>query len=813
MSLNHVLDDPLVNQLLGSKTRHYALITHISQQLCLIGASKAFRKSVGFCAGETLLVQRYGMAVYRAMSDALNRQQGWTGSVRIGEQWFFVNLWGHGRYGLLQEVQVDKHALMAESVSPMPRSESATVQAQFEEAKATPVASSVLLVLNSQGCIVRANDSLANYLGQAAEELRGVEAENLVFRPDVGQFKRLFNTAKFSSDTTDGSFRLRNTSNQIVYFDWTATPQGSDILLVGRASKIHLEEALLKSEDRINRILESMDDAFFAVDEAGYISYVNEKGAELLGKSINALLGRQLWERAPHLKKTALYSQVNQSKGKRTPDHFQWEDSDRGKWYQVKVYPSEDLISVFFTDISGIKQNESKARHQAMHDSLTGLPNRLALTQTLDELLSNDQIVGFKVGLLFIDLDGFKAINDTLGHDSGDDLLVSVAERLRGVVRSSDIVARLSGDEFVITLPYISDADAAFVVGKKVVEAISQTPFVLNDQRVYVGASVGLALFPNHSKDVEGLLKNADIAMYQAKQSGKNTVRVFHEDMSSTLHARMNLENDLHDALKEDRVEIHYQPRFDVKGHIKSVEALARLRSPSGEMVSPAQFIPVAEDSGLIVPLGELVLRKALEWLALTNAKLREPITVSVNVSGIQLRTSNLPQRVAALLKETGVRAKYLELELTETTLMQNDSHGLDNLFALHRMGIRLSIDDFGTGYSSLALLPRVPLHMIKLDKSFVAGLPNHTENVIISRTVLALAQAMGLGVVAEGVETDEQRDFLIDAGFQELQGFGLARPMAHEDAQHFVWAQEIEDSSINNALSYDTEMVTFLKD
>lgn len=810
MSLQHVLDDPLIQDLLNSKTRNYALLTHLNDQLCMIGASKAYRRHIGFTASEELVVNRYGMSVYRALSDALKARQGWTGCVKVKEDWLIVKMSGHGDYGLLHE-RVFNAEEAAEATANQSRKASAaladsTIGLRGEDSGVSPVSGSVLLQLNSQGLIVRANDSLAAFLGQPSEALNGIDAVHLIFRPDVGQFKRLFNAAKFTPDTMDGSFRLRNTANQVVHFDWTACTQGSDILLVGRASKIHLEEALLKSEERINRILESMDDAFFAVDDAGYISYVNEKGAELLGKPVPSLLGRQLWERAPHLKKTALYSHLNQSKGNKQPVQFQWENQDDQSWYQVKAYPSQDLISVFFTDISGIKQDETRMRHQAMHDSLTGLPNRLALTQSLRELIHNDQIIGFKMGLLFIDLDGFKTINDTLGHDSGDELLVAVADRLRAVVRSSDIVARLSGDEFVITLPYIPDSDTAYLVGRKVVEAISQKPFNLAGNRVYIGASVGLALFPNDSREVEGLLKNADIAMYQAKQSGKNTVRVFHQDMSSDLHARLSLENDLHDALQEDRVELHYQPRFDVHGNIKSVEALARLRSMSGQLVSPNEFIPIAEDTGLIVPMGELVMRKAFEWIHQTNQRLTKPISISVNVSGIQLLTGTLPGTVERMLKETGIEPQWIELELTETVLMQNEEHLIEDMLALHKLGVRLSIDDFGTGFSSLAMLQRMPVDMIKLDRSFVKGLPHQYDSVVISRSVLALAKSMGLGVVAEGVETDEQRDFLIDAGFQELQGFGLARPMEALDARNFVWAQYIHDESVNNAFGYENQ-------
>jgi diguanylate cyclase (GGDEF)-like protein len=531
------------------------------------------------------------------------------------------------------------------------------------------------------------------------------------------------------------------------------------------------------------------------------VNYLNEKGAELLGKSAPLLLGRMVWERAPHLKKTPLFKYVNEAKSSMQPETFQWQDPSQDMWYQVKAFPSDELISIFFTDISSIKRNETKMHHQATHDSLTGLPNRLALSQALGELLGNDQVKDFKLGLLFIDLDGFKAVNDTLGHDRGDELLIAVSRRLRSVVRNSDIVARLSGDEFVITLPYIADQDTAFNVGRKVVDAVSKKPFELGDKKIYVGASVGVALFPDDSQDVEGLLKHADIAMYQAKQAGKNTVRVFHANMSAALQIKVDLENDLHEAILNDRIELHYQPRFNSDGSICSVEALARMRSRSGELIPPAQFIPIAEETGLIISMGEQVLRKACRWLQDTNKQLKKPISVSVNVSGIQLLDGQLCATVEQVLKTSGLKPELLELELTETVLMQNQDAVLQDLNTLHALGVTLSIDDFGTGYSSLATLHRMPVQSIKLDRSFVRDLPSKIDSVILSRTVLAMAQALGLKVVAEGVETAEQRDFLIDAGVPELQGFVLARPMTADDSRQFVWAQQIPCDSARKIL------------
>ena len=794
MSLSNVLDDPMVNELLESDSIRHAIVGHFGDELSLVAASKFFRQHLGFKSGSELLVNRYGMSVYRALSNALLKNQGWTGHVKVRAQWFRLQMQAHSGFGILCEQDA-----LAPAPPGSPSSTPVAGPTMPSLDKSMPA--SVLLVVDDKGRIKNTSSSLEEFLGQSSEQLQLVDAANLVFRTDVGQFKRLVDRVKYQTCSADGSFRLRNTHNDVVYFDWTAACSGGDVMLIGRSSNIHLEEALVKSEERINNILESMDDAFFAIDMNGYVNYLNEKGAELLGKSAPLLLGRMVWERAPHLKKTPLFKYVNQAKSSMQPETFQWQDPAKDMWYQVKAFPSDELISIFFTDISSIKHNENKMHHQATHDSLTGLPNRLALSQALGELLGNDQVKDFKLGLLFIDLDGFKAVNDTLGHDRGDDLLIAVSKRLRSVVRNSDIVARLSGDEFVITLPYIADQDTAFNVGRKVVDAVSKKPFELGDKKIYVGASVGVALFPDDSQDVEGLLKHADIAMYQAKQAGKNTVRVFHANMSAALQIKEDLENDLHDAILNDRIELHYQPRFNSDGSICSVEALARMRSRSGELIPPAQFIPIAEETGLIIPMGEQVLRKACRWLQDTNKQLKKPISVSVNVSGIQLLDGQLCATVEKVLKASGLAPEMLELELTETVLMQNQDAVLQDLNKLHALGVTLSIDDFGTGYSSLATLHRMPVQSIKLDRSFVRDLPSKMDSVILSRTVLAMAQALGLKVVAEGVETAEQRDFLIDAGVPELQGFVFARPMTADDSRQFVWAQQIPCDSAKKIL------------
>lgn len=778
MSIRHLLQDPAIEELLNGQGMTLVL-GHQDDALQLVAASKGFRQTHGFESGSDWIAQRYGKEVSQAIVGQLKCKQGWVGCVHAAGVWKHLQVQCFGRYALAQEWPVAN--AQSDPLDPV----AATSKPQQS------VTETVMLVTDDHGKVLRANERLAIFLGQSTVQLTGLDTTHLLFRTDIGHFKRMLNSVRYQSHTSaDGGFRLRNTQGEVCYFDWTATSNGGEVLFIGKASRTQLQEALLQSEERINNILESMEDAFFAVDDSGSIAYLNRKGAELLGKPPAGLLGRSLWDRAPRLKKTPLYGHLNHAKSGQQSAGFQWEDNESGYWYQVKIYSSGNLVSVFFTDISDIKQQETEAKHQAQHDSLTGLPNRLALSQALEELIGNDEFTGFQMGLLFIDLDGFKGINDTLGHDAGDDLLREVSQRLLATTRSTDIVARLSGDEFVVTLPYISKPDDAYLVGQKIVQNISQVPFELAGQRVYLGASIGLALFPDDSREPEGLLKCADIAMYRAKQAGKNRIQKFHADMRSELQAKLSLEYDLPDALKEGRFEVYYQPRFNADLEVAGAEALLRLRSPDGKLVPPDKFIPIAESSGLIVPIGKYVLEQACQWLSQLHQQGQTHLRVSVNVSALQLLSGKMATTVAEVLANTGLPAQALELELTETILIQHEGAVSSDLQKLNELGVKLAIDDFGTGYSSLQLLMKMHVDIIKLDKSFVSGLPDRHDSAVITKSVQALAKAMSMELVAEGVETQAQLDYLVSLGFHEFQGFGLSRPLPAEQALEFVAAK-----------------------
>jgi diguanylate cyclase (GGDEF)-like protein len=423
----------------------------------------------------------------------------------------------------------------------------------------------------------------------------------------------------------------------------------------------------------------------------------------------------------------------------------------------------------------------------AHFDALTGLPNRLLfldrLSQTMAQAHRNERLVA----VMLLDLDRFKAINDTLGHTMGDLLLKSVAERLVGCVREDDTVARLGGDEFTIMLPEIHHIQGAATVAQKILDALAQ-PFFLDGHELFVGVSIGIVLYP-FDEDLNVLLRNADIAMYEAKQHGGNAYQFYTAEMNTATLERLSLEGALRRALARGEFELHYQPQVDLaRGEIVGVEALLRWRHPDLGLLGPMEFIPLAEENGLIVPIGEWVLRTACAQVrAWQEAGLR-PIRVAVNLSVRQFYQKDLVEIVARILEQTGVDSRYIEFEITESCLMQNTQAMVALLTELNRLGVRFSIDDFGTGYSSLAYLKRFPIDTLKIDRSFVCDIGTDPDDAAIVKAIIALAHSLEMRVVAEGVETPEQLHFLRTHGCDEIQGYLISRPLpADEVARQFA--------------------------
>ncbi|HEX8980010.1 MAG TPA: PAS domain S-box protein [Parasulfuritortus sp.] len=445
-----------------------------------------------------------------------------------------------------------------------------------------------------------------------------------------------------------------------------------------------------------------------------------------------------------------------------------------------------------FTDITERKETEERISRLAHHDALTGLYNRFSLQDRLGQTLLAAQRDGKQVAVMFIDLDHFKTINDTLGHHVGDRLLVEVARRLLGIVRESDIVARLGGDEFVVVLSGIETGMAAVAVAKKVIQELGE-PYAVDGYALHSSPSIGISLYPTDGPDEQTLMRNADTAMYHAKAQGRNNFQFFTEEMNATAIRRMRLEHDLRLALSENSLLLHYQPQVEAStGRFCGVEALVRWPHPEQGMVSPASFIPVAEESGLIMPLGEWVLNEACRQMAEWKAGGIPVPHVAINISAQQLGSPNLVGQIDAALAKHGLNPGELKLEITETTAMADPEHAIALLQALRDLGVTLAIDDFGTGYSSLAYLKRLPIQVLKLDMSFVKDIETDEDDAAICAATIALAHTLGIKVVAEGVETEAQRYFLATVHKCDmLQGYLFSRPLPAAGLEDWLAARQ----------------------
>lgn len=439
------------------------------------------------------------------------------------------------------------------------------------------------------------------------------------------------------------------------------------------------------------------------------------------------------------------------------------------------------MLLILLQDISAHKLYEEKLAHQATHDALTHLPNRNLLKDRLDQALAYADRSGLIVAVLFLDLDRFKNINDSLGHEAGDKLINAVSERLVDSVREGDTVARIGGDEFVMLLPDITCEEDAVHIANKILGAVAM-PTKLNEQELFPSASIGISLYPKDGKNGPTLLKHADTAMYLAKEAGRGTFRFFTQEMNTRAVNRLTLEAKLRHALAHNEFTLHYQPLYDAaSGKIVCAEALIRWLAPEG-LVPPDAFIPIAEETGLIIPIGEWVLHTACAQAAEWTENGLPSIRIAINLSAHQFRQQQFAALIRQFLQDRDFDPCRLELEITESVIMESAEQSIDMLNALHGLGIRLVVDDFGTGYSSLAYLKRFPISTLKIDRSFVSDIPADTDDAAIVSAVIALAHNLKLDVVAEGVEDLAQVDFLRDRGCDYLQGFHFSKPLPAED-------------------------------
>jgi len=562
------------------------------------------------------------------------------------------------------------------------------------------------------------------------------------------------------------------------------------------AERQEAEQALRANEEKFRLIAENVGDLIAMVDTQGRRIYSSPSYRLMFGDDATTPGADSFAQIHPEDRDEVIRifrETVATGVGRRAQFRFRVKDGSlryiESQGNVIRTPSGEtDKVVIVSRDVTERLNTEERLRHLAHHDALTGLPNRTLLLDRINQAIAQAQRLELHVAVLYIDLDNFKEVNDSLGHAAGDQLLREVARRLKGCIRQSDSVARQGGDEFIVLLQNLDRRTDAEPMAKEILNALSH-PIEIGSHTHRVTASVGISVYPQDGTNTEALLKNADMAMYHAKGAGKNEYRVFSAEMDAGLRQRLELKKGLELALQRGEFLLYYQPRVDLaSGEIGSVEALLRWEHPDLGLMDPLQFIPYAEESGLIIAIGDWILREAcrqaLAWLQ-QGLRLR----VAVNVSGRQFRQQSFLRTVAQALRDTGLEAKWLELELTESVLLQEMSLTVEAFDQLREMGVQIAIDDFGTGYSSLSYLKRFGVDRLKIDRSFIKDATRDRNDAAIVRAIIAMAKGLQIQVTAEGVETAEQLAFLQNEGCSEAQGYLFSRPLLARDLEPLLAA------------------------
>jgi diguanylate cyclase (GGDEF)-like protein/PAS domain S-box-containing protein len=554
------------------------------------------------------------------------------------------------------------------------------------------------------------------------------------------------------------------------------------------------EDALVDSELKYRELVESANSIIIKFDAGGSITFFNEYAERFFGFVKEEIIGCQIigtilpeTESSGRILSNLIETMFSHPEQYLTHESEAINKDGSRYWISWSNRPLIDEHGVLIgmlsvgNDITERRAYEHQLVYQANYDLVTGLPNRNLLTDRLNhDITVFTRSKGF-LGLLTLDIDNFKIINDTLGHDAGNQFLFAFSKRLLDVIRKSDTVARLGGDEFAILPVGLPNGEGAAVMAEKILSSLS-VPFMVGERELYVTVSIGIASYPADGDTVELLLQNSEAAMYEAKKEGKNDFRFFTDDLNTKMHQRLALETSLHHALENNEFLLYYQPQVDTStGIITGMEALIRWQRTDGSIVPPMEFIPSLEDSGLIVSVGEWVLETACRDAKLMSDKVGRALTLSVNISARQFSRSDIVEHIAFILEETGLKPESLRLELTESLLMGDTVSTLERLHKLKELGISLSIDDFGTGYSSLSYLKKLPISELKIDRAFIKNVPENKSDAVIVNTIITIAQCLDLDVVAEGVETEEQRQFLEKQKCPTFQGFLFSKPLPLE--------------------------------
>ncbi|MDH5229408.1 MAG: EAL domain-containing protein [Gammaproteobacteria bacterium] len=574
----------------------------------------------------------------------------------------------------------------------------------------------------------------------------------------------------------------------------------------------HYQSSLQEIQKHYFLFAEYTKDIVTKYTPEGICTYVSPTVEKVLGYETDELLNKPLFEffHPDDLKsKRRLFKNLLEDPSDQTICYRVRRKDGEHIWLETNItlidsshhHSSHEVIAVS-RDITERKETEERLLYLANYDSLTGLPNRALFRDRLRRAIARAQRNDSHVALMFLDLDRFKNINDSLGHHAGDQLLRGVARRLKQYARKGDTIARLGGDEFTVILEGINNADDAAVVAKKILE-LMEPPFKVDGHEVAASTSIGITLYPDDAADMRTLLKNADTAMYRSKEKGRNHYQFYTADMNAKAYEYLLLENNLRHALDREEFRLYFQPQIDLHTQgIIGIEALLRWEHPEQGLLQPENFIPFAEETGLIIPIGEWVLRSACRHAVSWQKAGLPPVRVAVNLSMRQFRQKDFVQLIADALQETGLAPQYLELEITESFLAHNVEQATEILRDLHKLGVHLSIDDFGTGYSSLSYLKRFPLNTLKIDQSFVRDITTDPDGATIAEAIIALGQSLNLSVIAEGVEDHEQVFFLKGRGCDLAQGFFFSHPIASEKV--IPWIKR----NLNNQLLFEQRVL-----
>ncbi len=650
---------------------------------------------------------------------------------------------------------------------------------------------------DSNAIYTYASPQVRKVLGYAPEEIIGKSPFDFMPPEEARRVTEIFKTIVAGQEPftnlenqnlhKDGHLVVLETSG-VPFFDNDGKLLGYRGIDRDITERKNAEQALRKSEEEWRLTFNSISDFVCLLDKNGRILRANKALAEYTGMRPEELIGKPCHEIYSCGNCSSDISQCDYIMSSKQPVTIELDEPGLRIPLSISTSPVLDengeIIALVHIarDITDRKNYEDRLQYLANHDGLTGLPNRTLFLDRLNQELSRSRRYNYNLAVLFLDLDRFKIINDSLGHEVGDELLQAVGDRLLSCVRESDTVARLGGDEFVIILSDIQHEKAAAITAKKVIDAIAE-PFILTNHEYFVTTSIGISMFPTDGEDANTLIKNADVAMYRAKEQGKNNYQLYSPAMNARAIERLALENSLRHALEREEFFLHYQPKVSLTtGKITGMEVLLRWQHPQQGLIPPGKFISILEENGLIGVVGEWILRTACQQNKQWQQAGFEPLRLAINLSARQFREQNLTGAILNVLLKTGLDSQWLELEITESLLMEHKDMVIETLHQLHTNGVRLAIDDFGTGYSSLSYLKRFPIHTLKIDRTFIKDIPANGDDAAIAQAIIAMAHSLGLSVVAEGAETAEQIGFLLENRCDEVQGFYFSKPLSVDD-------------------------------